>query len=52
MSGYYRYSMSNNAKDAYKNGVMPYSKWTKKAILRVLKRKLKKKNLKSRKNIG
>jgi len=42
MAGYYRYSMSNNAKDAYKNGIMPYSKWTKKAILRVLKKKAKK----------
>ena len=33
MSGYYKYSMSNNAVDAYKNGEMPLSKWTKKAIL-------------------
>lgn len=42
MAGYYRYSMSNNAKDAYKNGIMPYYKWTKKTILSVLKKKAKK----------
>lgn len=33
MSGYYGYSMSNNAMDAYDEGKMPISKWTKKAIL-------------------
>lgn len=33
MSGYYGFSMSNNAVEAYKNGEMPLSKWTKKAIL-------------------
>jgi len=33
MSGYYGYSMSNNAVYAYENGEMPKSKWTKKAII-------------------
>ncbi|MCM1259271.1 MAG: hypothetical protein NC307_15705 [Roseburia sp.] len=33
MAGYYGYSMSNNAKDAYACGEMPISKWTKKAII-------------------
>ena len=33
MAGYYGFSMSNNAVEAYKNGEMPLSKWTKKAIL-------------------
>lgn len=33
MAGYYRYSMSNNARIAYENGEKPMSKWTKKAIL-------------------
>lgn len=33
MSGYYNYSMSNNAKNAYLGGEMPLSKWTKSAIL-------------------
>lgn len=33
MSGYYKFSMSNNAVEAYKSGEMPLSKWTKKAIL-------------------
>ena len=32
-AGYHGYSMSNNAVDAYENGEMPLSKWTKKAIL-------------------
>lgn len=35
-AGYYKYSMSNNAVDAYANGEMPLSKWTKTAILREL----------------
>lgn len=33
MAGYYNYSMSNNAVDAYGEGKMPLSKWTKTAIL-------------------
>ena len=33
MSGYYGYSMSNNAVAAYEDGEMPISKWTKSAIL-------------------
>lgn len=32
-AGYYGYSMSNNAVDAYDAGMMPKSKWTKEAIL-------------------
>lgn len=34
--GYHGYSMSNNAVDAYDNGEMPLSKWTKTAILNEL----------------
>ena len=33
MSGYYGYSMSNNAISAYENGEKPLSKWTRSAIL-------------------
>lgn len=33
MSGYYGYSMSNNAVEAYGSGEMPWSKWTKGVIL-------------------
>lgn len=33
MAGYHGYSMSNNAMDAYDNGEMPMSKWSKKAII-------------------
>lgn len=33
MSGYYNYSMSNNAINAYDNDEMPLSKWNKKNIL-------------------
>lgn len=33
MAGYNGYSMSNNAVNAYNNGEMPLSKWTKKAFL-------------------
>ena len=33
MAGYHNFSMSNNAVDAYENGEMPLSKWSKKAIL-------------------
>ena len=32
-SGYFRYSMSNRAAEAYENGEKPLSKWTKKAII-------------------
>lgn len=38
MSGYYGYSMSNNAVNAYNCGEMPISKWTKTAILAEIKR--------------
>ena len=34
MTGYVGYSMSNNAVDAYNAGEMPFSKWTKTAILK------------------
>lgn len=33
MSGYFNYSMSNNAVEAYENGKMPRSKWSKSALL-------------------
>lgn len=33
MAGYYGYSMSNNAVDAYLGGEKPLSKWTKAGIL-------------------
>ncbi len=33
MAGYYKYSMSNNAVKAYKQGEKPLSKWTKTEIL-------------------
>lgn len=33
MAGYHGYSMSNNAVDAYNDGEMPKSKWTKASIL-------------------
>lgn len=36
-SGYHGWSMSNRAYDAYDNGEMPKSKWTKKAMLEALK---------------
>jgi hypothetical protein len=36
MAGYFFYSMSNNALDAYRRGEKPMSKWTKKAILQRL----------------
>ena len=32
-SGYSGYSMSNNAVNAYENGEMPLSKWTKDCLL-------------------
>ena len=38
MSGYYNYSMSNNAVEAYENGEKPWSKWTKGDILRAVSR--------------
>lgn len=34
MAGYCGWSMSNNAVDAYDNGEMPISKWSKKAIIK------------------
>lgn len=39
MAGYKDYSMSNNAVFAYGNGMRPFSKWTKKEILQMLKAK-------------
>lgn len=33
MAGYYNFSMSNNAVEAYSNGEMPLSKWTKAEII-------------------
>lgn len=36
MAGYNGYSMSNNAVDAYGNGQMPLSKWTKTEILNAI----------------
>lgn len=33
MAGYYKNKMSNNAVAAYQNGEMPWSKWSKQAIL-------------------
>lgn len=38
MAGYYGYKMSNNAVEAYEDGEMPLSKWTKTAILNEVKR--------------
>lgn len=37
MAGYYGYSMSNNAVDAYNDGEKPISKWTKSEILAAIK---------------
>jgi hypothetical protein len=37
MAGYDNFSMSNNARDAYRSGEMPMSKWTKQDILRAAK---------------
>lgn len=34
MAGYYGYSMSNNAVEAYKSGEKPFSKWTKTEIIK------------------
>ena len=36
MAGYKGYSMSNNAVDAYEQGEMPLSKWTKAAMLEIV----------------
>lgn len=36
MAGYYGYSMSNNARECYKNDIFPKSKWTKANTLKVL----------------
>ena len=38
MSGYYRYSMSNNAISAYDDGLKPFSKWSKTDILCAIKK--------------
>lgn len=40
MAGYYGWSMSNNAVDAYENGRKPLSKWTKRDILFCLEERL------------
>lgn len=40
MAGYYGYSMSNNAVDAYGNGEMPFSKWNKKTIMEGIKERV------------
>ena len=37
MAGYNGFSMSNNAVEAYNDGEMPLSKWTKSAILEAVK---------------
>lgn len=39
MAGYDDYSMSNNAREAYRSGEMPLSKWTKTAILEDVREK-------------
>lgn len=36
MAGYFEYSMSNNAVDAYESGEKPLSKWTKKDIFKAI----------------
>lgn len=36
MAGYFGYSMSNNAVEAYENGSKPFSKWTKADILELI----------------
>ena len=41
MAGYYGYSMSNNAVDAYENGEMPISKWNKSAIMEEIRKNVK-----------
>lgn len=41
MSGYYGYSMSNNAVMAYEDGEMPLSKWTKTAIIAAIQTAIK-----------
>ena len=45
MAGYFNYSMSNNAVEAYQNGEQPLSKWTKSEILGSIQNKDKKKLL-------
>ena len=42
MAGYDGYSMSNNAREAYEEGEMPLSKWTKTAILEALEEAIEK----------
>jgi hypothetical protein len=41
MAGYYNFSMSNNAIQAYSEGEKPYTKWTKSDILQALKVEIK-----------
>lgn len=36
MAGYFGYSMSNNAVEAYENGSKPFSKWTKADIFELI----------------
>ena len=40
MAGYFGYSMSNNAVEAYREGRMPISMWTKKDIIERIKEKI------------
>lgn len=40
MSGYFGYSMSNNAVDAYENGEMPLSKWSKANLIEEIKNQI------------
>lgn len=47
MSGYFGYSMSNNAITAYSNGEKPISKWTKTAILEAITAEIEEENLPS-----
>ena len=44
-SGYYGYSMSNNAVDAYESGEKPLSKWTKTEIIAQVKQQIKDEDL-------
>lgn len=40
MAGYYGFSMSNNAVEAYESGEKPKSKWTKREIIEEIKRQI------------
>ncbi len=48
MAGYKKYSMSNNAVDAYDRGLKPLSKWTKEAIICTIKQSMPKKKASSK----